>query len=95
MTTEFKQITYPDGTIGYEAVNIDELNELGAAAVSLPPYEFTPEQIAESLLNQEKNQAREYLNSTDWYTARLTETGTPIPDDVLQKRQAARALLSS
>jgi hypothetical protein len=95
MNTEFKQVTYPDGSVGYEAVNIEELNQLGAQAQSLPPIEFTPEQIAESLLNQQKNEAREYLNSTDWYTARLAETGTPIPEDVLERRQAARTLLSS
>lgn len=34
--------------------------------------------------------ARLYLNSTDWYIARFTETGTPIPQDVLQKRKEAR-----
>jgi hypothetical protein len=95
MNTEYKQVTYPDGTVGYEAVNIDELNQIGAEAESLPPIEFTPEQIAESLLNQQKTQAREYLNSTDWYAARLAETGTAIPEDVLAQRQAARELLSS
>jgi hypothetical protein len=95
MNTEFKQITYPDGSIGYEAVNIKELNALGAAATTATPIEFTQEQISEFALNQQKNQAREYLASTDWYAARLAETGTAIPTDVLEQRQAARELLSS
>jgi hypothetical protein len=95
MTTEFKQVTYPDGSVGYEAVNIEELNQRGTDAQSLPPIEFTSEQIAEIILNQQKSQAREYLNSTDWYAARLAETGTAIPNAVLEQRQAARELLSS
>jgi hypothetical protein len=95
MTTEFKETIFPDGSVVYEAVNIDELNQLGTAADTLAPIEFTPEQLAETLLNQQKNQAREYLNSTDWYAARLAETGTVIPADVLEQRQAARAILSS
>jgi hypothetical protein len=95
MNTEFKEIIYPDGSAGYEAINIDELNQLGAAATTLAPIEFTPEQVAEAILNQQKNQARDYLGSTDWYAARLAETGQPIPDDVLEQRQTARSLLSS
>lgn len=34
--------------------------------------------------------ARAYLNSTDWYVIRLNETGTPIPEEIIQKRKAAR-----
>lgn len=33
---------------------------------------------------------RAYLASTDWYVVRFAETGTPIPDDILATRQAAR-----
>lgn len=33
---------------------------------------------------------KEYLNSTDWYTARLTETGKTIPQDILDLRAIAR-----
>ena len=95
MNTEFKEVIYPNGSVGYEAVNIEELNQLGAEAQSLPPIEFTAEQIAEAMLTQQKNQARDYLNSTDWYAARLAETGQPIPADVLEQRQASRAILSS
>lgn len=31
-----------------------------------------------------------YLLSTDWYVTRLTETGKPIPEDILEKRKQAR-----
>ncbi len=40
-----------------------------------------------------KAEARVYLNSTDWYVIRFTETGEPIPEDVLQGRAAARLIL--
>lgn len=35
-------------------------------------------------------EARAYLNSTDWYVVRFIETGVPIPQDILDARQAAR-----
>lgn len=35
-------------------------------------------------------EARAYLASTDWYVTRWRETGQPVPDDVLEARQAAR-----
>ena len=31
-----------------------------------------------------------YLEQTDWYVTRKSETGKAIPEDVLVKRQAAR-----
>jgi len=35
-----------------------------------------------------------YLASTDWYYTRLAETGQVVPEDVLNKRIAARAYLN-
>ena len=35
--------------------------------------------------------AKAYLAETDWYVVRMQETGTAIPQDVLDKRAAARA----
>lgn len=46
----------------------------------------SPEQIAA--------EARAYLASTDWYVVRRSETGEPIPQDVMQKRAAARVTAS-
>lgn len=45
---------------------------------------MTKEQV---LINMK---AKAYLTSTDWYVARQIETGKPIPEEILQKRQAAR-----
>jgi len=96
MTTEFIQIPHADGTIEYRANDIEQLEQLGrdAAANSTTPV-MTPEQAEESARLHERFLAREYLNSTDWYAARLAETGQAIPADVLEQRQAARQLLSS
>jgi hypothetical protein len=94
--TEFIKIEHPDGSVEYLASNADELIALSKEAEKNSiRLELTPEQVAESILNQQKYEARQYLASTDWYAARLAETGTAIPADVLAQRQQARALLSS
>lgn len=36
---------------------------------------------------------RAYLASTDWYIIRQQETGTPVPQDILDARAAARAAI--
>jgi hypothetical protein len=36
------------------------------------------------------NESKMYLSGTDWYVTRQAETGKPIPEDILQKRQEAR-----
>lgn len=35
-------------------------------------------------------EARQYLDSTDWYVMRFRETGVEIPEDIRVARQAAR-----
>lgn len=47
----------------------------------------------EQRLAAQKREARAYLADTDWYVARMTETGREIPPEVLAKRAAARELL--
>ena len=36
-----------------------------------------------------------YLTSTDWYATRMAETGKVIPEDIIEKRQAARDRISA
>ena len=38
-------------------------------------------------------EAREYLANTDWYYARLAETGEAVPDAVKARRIKAREIL--
>ena len=93
---KFVEIQHEDGSVEYRAENIDELDAIGAEYdAKATRIELTEEQLAESILNQQKHEAREYLKLTDWYAARLAETSTAIPEEILEKRQAARQLLSS
>lgn len=38
--------------------------------------------------------AREYLRETDWYVMRFVETQAPVPEEISQKRESARQLIS-
>lgn len=54
----------------------------------------TQEEIAEQenqIKQQQKQQAYEELLPTDWYVVRFIETGIPIPQEILQQRQAIRS----
>ena len=39
---------------------------------------------------QINKEAQDFLDSTDWYIIRLTETGVAVPDEILTQRQVAR-----
>lgn len=39
--------------------------------------------------------ARRQLAQTDWYFTRQAEIGVPVPEEVLEARRAARAVLSA
>lgn len=41
-----------------------------------------------------RSTAAAYLAATDWMVIRQSETGQPVPDDILQARAEARAVLS-
>ena len=36
-----------------------------------------------------------YLMSTDWYATRMAEIGKAIPEEIIEKRQAARDRISA
>lgn len=67
---------------------VDVYQELIDSGVEIAPFDHDAANA-----EQAKAEAIRYLNSTDWYYARLSETGKQIPDDVTEKREAARALL--
>lgn len=60
--------------------------------------EMTPEeQAALPIIDIEKEKQEQinqeslaYLKETDWYVIRFQENGTPIPEDIITKRQEAR-----
>lgn len=45
--------------------------------------------------DEARREAQDFLARTDWMVVRRAETGEPIPDDVVQRRQTARAFLSA
>lgn len=49
---------------------------------------------AEIQHEQDVRVAREYLRETDWYVMRFVETQAPVPEEVSQKRESARQLIS-
>jgi hypothetical protein len=57
------------------------------------PENTTDEDVQVALIVVAKAEAQTYLNSTDWYYARLAETGQAVPEDVVTKRIEARELL--
>lgn len=52
--------------------------------------EIPAEQIAQRDQERLNQTSLRTLNETDWYVVRFAETGTPIPDEIKAKRQAAR-----
>ena len=59
------------------------------------PFLTDPRQpTAEEILAQRKAVAKSYLDSTDWYFARLAETGIAVPEEVLSKRSEARTTMN-
>ena len=61
-------------------ITIEEVLEL---------QKLTPEQ---EMLNRVQ-EAKAYLNNTDWYFARLHDTGEEVPEEVRTKRAEAREFI--
>lgn len=55
-----------------------------------PEPQFTPTELKQQVQNKTNQEAKTYLDSTDWYVTRLTETGKDIPQDILDDREKAR-----
>ena len=55
------------------------------------------EAVADPLDDQitARSTAAAYLAATDWMVIRQSETGQPVPDDILRARAEARTVLSS
>lgn len=66
----------------------------GRAAITVQDVRNRAAELAaqEAIMAKEARNldALRYLQETDWYVARLAETGTPIPDDIRVARAAAR-----
>lgn len=51
---------------------------------------YVPEKSQEFINQQRIAKLQQYLNDTDWYVIRYSETGVEIPKEIKQKRQEAR-----
>jgi hypothetical protein len=71
---------------------LDEVDEDG---YKLPDMEAIELARQEALDNEAKQEAQKYLDSTDWYYARLAETGEEVPAEVVAKRKESRNMLRS
>ena len=95
-----KKVTRADGVVSYVSEEFldsvvqegDTVEDYEAPTERLEP---TAEEISNNLVAMENYEARKYLTETDWYVTRKAETGKAIPDDVLTKREEARAKVKS
>lgn len=94
-----KMVTRTDGTVTYVSEEfLDSVVESGDTVQDMPKLkrqEPTAEDIANNLVAMQNYDARKYLDETDWYVTRKAETGKAIPDDILTKREEARAKVKS
>ena len=58
------------------------------------PANETAEEIAASAQAIINKESRAYLNATDWYVVRESETGIAVPAEVAQARAEARATVT-
>ena len=75
-----------------EEVTVESLGELatGITKVAVP---FTDEEIAANSQAELNETSQAYLNSTDWYVTRHTETAEAVPTAITLARATARAAI--
>ena len=73
-----------------------ELIKEWLAEGNTPEPEFTEEELTQQVINAKAQEARAYLISTGWYIERLNDpsSGKAVPQEVLDKRAAARVLIN-
>lgn len=74
-------------TIVEQTIDGEQTSYRFAAEYTVEISDVTAE-VAQKATNE---QARKYLASTDWYVIRKEETGTAIPQEILDARASARA----
>ena len=82
-----------DGQIIYMHDDHDTLVAEAEARVAADTHVIpvlSDEELAEGIAATKRNEAVQYLTSTDWYVSRKAEAGTAIPTDILALRVQAR-----
>lgn len=91
-----KQCEVGLGTNGsfYESIGMEEMDVEEAYNGSWYLAGYAPEKPQELINKEQIEELQKYLDETDWYTTRYSETGVPIPEEIKQKRQEARNTIS-
>ena len=95
-----KKVTRADGVVSYVSEEfldsvVQETDKVEDYVAPTERQEPTAEEIANNLVEGDNTIARKYLADTDWYVTRKAETGKAIPDEILTKREQARAKVKS
>ena len=76
------------GDTGAEFDVDDLISRMSPIAADIVPI---PQSVIDAqIIEQDNNEARGFLQSTDWYVIRNQETGAAIPVDVVAARASAR-----
>ena len=96
-----KKVTKANGLVTFVNVDyIDEIVEEGDVVEDIVKDEnqvidagFSEQEMADYNQRMTNQESLKYLADTDWYVIRKQEKGTPIPEDILQKREESRSLI--
>jgi hypothetical protein len=89
-----------------QVIEFESIDEVRKSILEEQGYAFADE-VPQSVLDlqsqaeldkveaEKKSEAQQYLDSTDWYYARLAETGEEVPAEVVSKRKESRNMLRS
>lgn len=92
--TKVCKVGLGDNNLFYKSIGMTEMDVEQAYNGSWYLSGYAPEK-PQKLNNQERiNELLKYLNNTDWYVARYSETGVKIPEEIKIKRQKARDEIS-
>lgn len=69
------------------AMTPEQIAEVSGFLSTIEPSAELSAKVAENYRN------RKFLQDTDWYIIRQAETGTPVPQDILDLRARARAAI--
>ena len=76
-----------------EDANFEHLLPANSVAITNEQAEALRNNAVSKTPIDPKDEAKYYLNLTDWYVTRLTETGKAIPEEILLKRKQAREII--
>lgn len=80
-------IPFANGNVDYEEY------KQWLAEGNTPEPEFTEEELTQQEIQKKLQEAKVYLDATDFYYPRFLETGESVPEEVVLKRTEAREFI--